>query len=222
MNNYPGDDPQQPAEDTPPDEPSDTELTQPVGYWERQAAERAREQQGRPDPTTAYPQGGPVFNPTSGQPNPYPYGPENPYGPYAQQPYGEQQPFDPPPPGQPAAYPTAPGVPPYQPPYAGYQRVLPDHPQSTMALVLGLIGLVGAFFLCGVTLIVSPFAWAVGSSALKDIRASQGQVGGEGKAQTGMILGIVGTVFLILAVIAVIGFIVLLVASDTSSTGSSI
>ncbi len=91
-----------------------------------------------------------------------------------------------------------------------------------MALVLGLIGLVGAFFLCGVTLIVSPFAWAVGSSALKDIRASQGQVGGEGKAQTGMILGIVGTVFLILAVVAVIAFIVLLVASDTSTTGSSI
>ncbi len=250
MNTYPGDDPQQPdseqpAEDTPTDEPSDTELTQPVGYWERQAAERAREQQGRPDPTTPYPQGGPVFNPASGQappgseqghgqgsqnlggessygqPNPYPYGPQNPYGLYAQQPYGGQ-PSDPPQPGQPAPYSPAPGVPAYQPPYVGYQQVPPDHPQSTLALVLGLVGLIGGFLLCGVAWIVSPFAWAVGSSALKDIRASQGRVGGEGKAQAGMILGIIGTVLLILAVILVIGFVVLVVVSDTSSTGSSI
>ncbi len=246
MNTYPGDDQQQPdgeqpVEDTPADDSSDTEPTQPVGYWERQAAERAREQ-GQPDPTTAYPQSGAVFNPTSGQPSsgseqvspaqggegpygqadPYPYGPQNPYGPYAQQPYGGQQPSALPPPGQSAPYPPTPGVAPYRPPYVGYQQVLPDHPQSTLALVLGLVGLIGGFLLCGILWIVSPFAWAVGSSALKDIRASQGQVGGEGKAQAGMILGIIGTGLLILAVIVLIGFVVLLVTSDTSSTGSSI
>jgi Domain of unknown function (DUF4190) len=233
VNTYPGDDPQQPdseqpVEDTPTDEPSDTELTQPVGYWERQAAEQAAEQareQAGPEPTTAYPQGGAVFNPTSGQApqqNPYPLGSENPYGPYAQQPYGGQQPSQLPPPGQPAPYTPARGVAPYQPPYVGYQQALPDHPQSTLALVLGLVGLIGGFVICGLPLIVSPFAWALGSSALKDIRASQGQLGGEGKAQAGMVLGIIGTVLLILAVIAVVGFVVLLVASDTSSTGSSI
>jgi len=256
VNTYPGDDPQQPdseqpVDDTPADgpadEPADTELTQPVGYWERQAAELAREQQAPPHPTTPYSQGGPVFNPAPGQhspgfeqgqghesalgsppqggespyaqPNPYPYGPQNPYGPYSPQPYGGR-PTTPHPPGQPAPYVPPRGVAPYQPPYSG--PVLPDHAQSTMALVLGLVGLIGGFFLCGVAWLVSPFAWAVGSSALKDIRASQGQVGGEGKAQAGMVLGIIGTVLLILALLFVIGFVVLLVAADTSSTGSSI
>ena len=67
--------------------------------------------------------------------------------------------------------------------------------------MLGLVGLVGAFIFCGVTLLVSPFAWGVGHSALKDIRASQGRIGGESQARTGMILGIVGTALLILAVV---------------------
>ena len=250
VSTHPGDDPQQPpseqpAEDTPADAPSETELTQPVGPWDRQAAEPTRDQ-GGPGPTTPYPQVGPVLDPTtsqaspgqndeaaqgsqsewggspSGQPNPFPYGPEHPHGHYVPQPYAGPQPSDPPPLGQPAPYLPSPGVAPHQPPYAGYQQVLPDHPQSTMALVLGLVGLIGGFFLCGVAWIVSPFAWAVGSSALKEIRASQGQMGGEGKAQAGMVLGIIGTVFLILALLVVIGFVVLLVASDTSSTGDFI
>ena len=56
-----------------PEDPDETEPTQPVGYWERraseQAAEQARAQGGQPYPTTPYPQGGPVFNPTSAQPS---------------------------------------------------------------------------------------------------------------------------------------------------------
>ena len=84
------------------------------------------------------------------------------------------------------------------PPYGGFAAPPPDHPQSTLALVLGLVGVVGAFIFCGVPLVVSPFAWALGHNALKEIRASQGRLGGESQARAGMILGIIGTVLLIL------------------------
>ena len=109
------------------------------------------------------------------------------------------------------------------PPYGGYLVRPPDHPQATLALVLGLVGLVGAAVFCGVTLVVSPFAWAIGSSALKEIRASQGRTGGESNARTGMILGIIGTVLLILVVVFIAFAIVMALVSDSSTTtGSSV
>jgi hypothetical protein len=236
MTTYPGDDPQtpddqqdpatqRPEDDVPTTGEADgTEPTQPVGYWERraseQAAEHPRAEGGRPYPTTPYPQGGPVFNPTSAQasapaqpaPSPYDHGP---YGPLAPASYGGQPPGQPPAPGQPAAYAPMPG-------YAGFVAPPPDHPQATLSLVLGLVGLIGAFVFCGVTLVVSPFAWAIGQSALKEIRASQGRLGGESPARTGMILGIIGTVLLLLAVVAVIGFIFLIALSGSTTTGSSV
>jgi hypothetical protein len=108
------------------------------------------------------------------------------------------------------------------PPYGGYAARPPDHPQATMALVLGLVGVVGAFILC-FPLLVAPFAWGVGHSALKDIRASQGQIGGESQARTGMILGIVGTALLVLFAVILLIIIVAAVAADPSSTtGSSV
>jgi len=244
MTSYPGDDPQQPDDPQDPASglpendaaaPDGTEPTQPVGYWERrareQAAEQARAQSGHPYPTTPYPQGGPVFNPTSQ--NLYGQAPQE-QGQYAQAPYAQnpsaQSPYSQPGPasygGQPPGSPPAPGQPaPYapKPPYGGFVARPPDHPQATLALVLGLVGVVGAFIFCGVTLLVSPFAWGVGHSALKDIRASQGRVGGESQARTGMILGIVGTALLILAVVVLIIIIVAAIASDPSSTtGSSV
>jgi hypothetical protein len=221
MTTYPGDDPQT------PDDPDGTEPTQPVGYWERraneQAAEQARAQGGQPYPTTPYPQGGPVFNPTSSLQNPYgqaSYG-QAPQGqaPRAQGPYAQPGPASyggqPPAPGQPAPY--AP-----MPPYGGLLVRPPDHDQATLSLILGLVGLIGSFVFCGVTLLVSPFAWGVGHSALKDIRASQGRLGGESNARTGMILGIIGTALLVLVLLIVIFAIVMSAATDTSSTGSSV
>jgi hypothetical protein len=231
-----------------PEDPEGTEPTQPVGYWERraneEAAERARAQGGQPggqpSPTTPYPQSGPVFNPTTAQasppsqpaqpappPQPAPgYGPgfqggPNPYGqgPYGQAPYG--QPTPPSYGGQPPGLPPAPGQPvPYapMPAYGGFVAPPPDHPQSTLALVLGLVGVIGAFVLCAVPLLVSPFAWAVGHSALKEIRASQGRLGGESNARTGMILGIIGTVFLILIVLFIVFAIVMAIVVDSSTT----
>ncbi len=237
MTTYPGDDPQtpddpqDPAAQRPedgvptPEDADGTEPTQPVGYWERraseQAADQSRAERGQPYPTTPYPQSGPVFNPTSAQtsaqpsqpaPNPYAHGP---YGPPPATSYGGQPPGQPPATGQPAAYAPMPG-------YGGFVAPPPDHPQATLSLVLGLVGLIGALVFCGVTLVVSPFAWAIGQSALKQIRASQGRLGGEGPARTGMILGIIGTALLVLAVLAVIAVIVLIAASESTTTGSSV
>ena len=210
MSSYPGGGPQapddQPRDDQPQDDqPSDTpgtEPTQPVGYWERQAAERTWEQAaGRPDPTTPYPQGQP---------------------PYGQQPYAGQPAGYPQPPGQPGPYQPQPG--PYQPqPYSAFSPPVPDHPQSTLALILGLVGLVGALVFCFLPLVVSPFAWAVGRSALKEIDASYGRLGGSSNAKAGMIMGIIGTVFLAIALVLVVVFIIAVVLSAESTTsGSSI
>jgi hypothetical protein len=107
-------------------------------------------------------------------------------------------------------------------PYAAFAPRVPDHPQATLALVLGLVGVVGAFVLCGVTLVVSPFAWALGHNAVKEIEASQGRLGGSSNARAGMILGIIGSVLLIVAILAVVAFVVLVVAADSTSTGSSV
>ena len=243
MSTYPGENPQQPEGEQPADQqptdqtdqpdpgvPPETEPTQPVGYWERQAAEQS---------------GGPVFNPTTAQPTqgweqgatrPYEQGPygqpgqqgqqgQSPYGQpgygqpaYGQQPYGQptgqQQPGYgyPPPTAQPGGHP---GYPPY-----AFAPPRPDHPQATLSMVLGICGLVFGFG-CGLGFLASPFAWALGRNAVKEIRASQGQLGGEGTAKAGMITGIVGTVLLVLGVLALIGFVVLVALTGTSS-GSSI
>ncbi|GAA1797044.1 hypothetical protein GCM10009795_048110 [Nocardioides hankookensis] len=129
-------------------------------------------------------------------------GPEHPYG--APQEPGQQPP---PPPygygGQPYAY---------RPP-------VPKHPSATTAMVLGIIGLVGILACGGVTLVLSPFAWAIGSRAVKEIDAAPpGTVGGRDEANSGRIMGIIGTVLLVLAALAVVILVVALVAVGSSSS----
>ncbi len=248
MTTYPGEDPQKP-EDQPEDhaEPG-TEPTQPVGYWERQAAEQARAQVQQGDPFAS--PSGAVFNPTSAQPSsgwsqPGDQNPTRPYeqgpysqpvrtarvptarvlrpAPYGQGPYGQPSYAAPapgpgygyPPPGGQSGMPPAPGYPPY-----AFAPPRPDHPQSNLALILGIVGLVTGF-LCGLGFVISPFAWGLGRNAVKEIQASQGRLGGEGPAKAGMITGIVGTVFLAIGVLLLIGFAVLVVAG-ASSSGSSV
>lgn len=243
MTNYPGEPPQpsdgesnqgQP-QDGPAngstEGPSDTELTQPVGYWERQAAEQERAQQAgqqpaqqpaqpwaqpwaqRPDPTTAYPSQ-PSSQPYGQAPpayqQPQPYG-----GPYDQQ-YGQGQGY-PPASGQSGPQGMAPGY----PPYGAFTPPVRDHPQSTTALVLGIVGLVGGLS-CGLGFFVSPFAWALGRNASKEIAASRGQIGGEGQARAGMIMGIIGTVLLVLGLLAIALIIVIAIAGSSSTSGSSV
>jgi len=66
---------------------------------------------------------------------------------------------------------------------------VPDHPQSTTVLVLGILGVV----VCGV---LAPFAWVMGSRVLREIDASQGRLGGRSAAQVGWVLGIIGSVMI--------------------------
>ena len=61
-------------------------------------------------------------------------------------------------------------------------------------MVLGILGLV----LCGV---IGPFAWVMGSKAVKQIDANPNAYSGRGEANAGKIMGIVGTVLLILGVV---------------------
>ena len=68
--------------------------------------------------------------------------------------------------------------------------------------------------------LASPFAWALGRNAVKDIQASRGQLGGEGSAKAGMILGIIGTIVLILVVLLLILFAVLVAISETTTTSN--
>jgi uncharacterized membrane protein YjgN (DUF898 family) len=105
-----------------------------------------------------------------------------------------------------------PGPPPPNPyggvPYGAY--AVQDHPQAMMALVLGILGLV----VCGV---VAPFAWVVGGRAVAEIDASGGQLGGRSTANTGRILGIVGTVFLGLGLLALVGILIIFVGVASTS-----
>ncbi len=82
-----------------------------------------------------------------------------------------------------------------------YAAVLPDHPQSTMVLVLGIISIVG-FAITG------PFAWFFGSKARKEIAANPGVYKEGGILNIGWILGIIGTVFLILGTVAMVAYFI--------------
>jgi hypothetical protein len=87
-----------------------------------------------------------------------------------------------------------------------YGTVAPDHPRSTLALILGILGVVA----CS---IVAPFALVIGRRAVKEIDASGGQLGGRSMAQAGFILGVIGTVILALSLIGGVVLIIVTAAS---------
>ena len=132
-------------------------------------------------------------------------------------PYDEgSQPPQPPPgqyPGQqPPPYPPS-GQQGYPPPYPSYQQGYQpygpqqqDHPQATLSMILGIIGVV----VCGFT---APFALVIGRRAMNEIDASGGTLGGRGMAQAGFILGIVGSVFLVLGLLYLIGVIIFAISA---------
>lgn len=201
MNNYPGE-PPTPANQPGSGQPGDAGTTQEVGYWQSQA-------QGN-EPTAPLPPQEPVWNPTTqqpygtGQPPTQQPGPPAPPPPPAQQ----QTPYGAPLPPPPSAYgqpPVHPQVPMPAPGYSPMQT--PVHPDANTALIVGIISLAGAF-VCVLPLLASPFAWVMGSKALKTVRASNGQYRGESEARIGQVLGIIGTIFLILGIL---GFVLLMV-----------
>lgn len=141
-------------------------------------------------------------------PPPYPpqypaYPPQYPAYPAAQQPgYPQQSQAPAYPPYQQPGQPGQPGQSQYPQPYVTPGR--PTHPKAGLSLGLGLGGLLGSLMLCGVPLLLCPFAWAIGHRARKDIERSGGQLDGYEMARAGMICGIIGTVLLVLAVLGLI------------------
>ena len=100
----------------------------------------------------------------------------------------------PPFPQQPAApQPAAPQAYPAYPPAAPYGYALPEHPQGTTILVLGILGL---FFA-----ITGPFALVMGNRARKEIAA--GQYAQSTTVTIGWVLGIITTLYLALVVVII-------------------
>ena len=127
----------------------------------------------------------------------------------------EEHPREPdePPAYQPYTPPPAYGPP--QPPTYGYgygPPALPDHPQASTALVLGLVSLAGGFF-CGLPLVAGPFAWATGARARREIDRDP-RYGGRDRATAGMVMGMVATGLLALVVLVVAAAILLVVAAE--------
>ncbi|HYG93979.1 MAG TPA: DUF4190 domain-containing protein [Nocardioides sp.] len=138
--------------------------------------------------------------------------------------YG-QRPDDPSaaPPGPVPQPPQQPGYPQYspygpaQPPAYGYAGpALPEHPQTNTAFVLGLVSLVGGF-VCGLPILVGPFAWAMGARAVREMDAAPGTYGGRDKAKAGMIMGIIATALLGLALFVIAVVVVVIVAAGAST-----
>lgn len=81
-------------------------------------------------------------------------------------------------------------------PPGGMASTPPTDNQAVVALVLGICSVFCCF--------LGPVAFFLGNSALRRIRGSGGTVSGEGMAQAGRILGIIGTVLLALGVLWVV------------------
>ena len=91
--------------------------------------------------------------------------------------------------------------PPQQPYYQGY----PEASQSTLVLVLGILGLV-------VCQILSPIAWYLASQELTAIDTGRRDPSGRSVANAGRILGIIGSVLLVLGLFA-LGFLLLVLVA---------
>ncbi|GHJ59259.1 hypothetical protein NOK12_17770 [Nocardioides sp. OK12] len=159
-----------------------------------------------PDETTPS-----THQPSGQEPPPPPYGQQPPvYGqdPWSQQGYPQQ---GYPPPQQPYGY-AQPGYP--QP---GYPAPGPTmHPSANTALVLGIVSLAGGLMLCGLPLVVGPFAWWTGRRAKREIEAAPHQYSGASEAGAGMVLGIVSTVLLGLALLGAVLFVALLIVGASA------
>lgn len=103
-----------------------------------------------------------------------------------------ENPYGPVPPNQPPVGPPA-----YQP--MGQAMGQPNgawpqpHPNATLVLILGLLGLLA----CGV---VAPFAWVMGNKARKEVRANPAYVE-DTTLKAGRVLGIVGSVLLVVSLL---------------------
>jgi len=85
-----------------------------------------------------------------------------------------------------------------------------EHPQATLAFVLGLLSVLGLT-------ILGPFGWYIGNKVVGEIDRDGREFANRGIAMAGKVLGIIGTVFLILSVLAFAAFIVFVVVAASTS-----
>lgn len=165
-----------PPGDTPPERPEDQPAAEDEAGAEETRADETREvraEEPRPEQRPGHAEPPPGY---AGQPRP----------PWEQ----PQQRPGPPPYGYP---PGPPGPMPY----------VPDHPKTTMVLVLGILGVV-------VCQVLAPFAWVIGKRTLDEIDASQGRWGGRTATQAGYVLGIVGTILLGLGLALLVVYVIIM------------
>lgn len=79
--------------------------------------------------------------------------------------------------------------------------VQPEHPQATLVLVLGILGL----FVGGLT---SPFAWWIGQRARREVQQTPGAYASTTSLTVGWVLGILGTVYLAFLIAMVLFMVV--------------
>ncbi|HXU33550.1 MAG TPA: hypothetical protein VN851_23530 [Thermoanaerobaculia bacterium] len=75
--------------------------------------------------------------------------------------------------------------------------------QAITALILGIAGIL-TVWCCGFGIVVSPFAWFLGHKELQMIASGQSPATGQGIAQAGKILGLIGTILGILMLVWVL------------------
>ncbi len=180
---HPGD-----ALGTPPVDPASPVVAEPVPTVEPPQAWPSYPDRV-PDPT----------QPAGGSPYGQPYGPPSAapqYGGYGSGSIPSYGPVDPGY-GAPTDYPPTPaygypgyGVSPYQPSYGGqsaYGMVAQTHPQATVAMVLGIVGLV-------VCPLVGIAGLVLGGRARREIDADPVRYNGRGMATAGYVLGILSIV----------------------------
>ena len=132
---------------------------------------------------------------------------------------GPDAPKSEPPPQQGYNYGYGPPQPGY-PPYAPYGYPPRPHPEANKVLVLGLVAIVGGMA-CYLPILVAPFAWIIGNRVTREIDAAGGHWGGRSEAQTGRILGMVGTGLLVLGLLLLALVIGLGVSGVFDESGNS-
>ena len=121
----------------------------------------------------------------------------------AEQPYGQQPGY-----GQPSSPPAYGGGAPDQVRFHTPGPTV-EHPQATLAFVLGLLSVLGLT-------ILGPFGWYYGNKVVAQIDQDPREYNNRGIAMAGKVLGIIGTVFLALTVLLVIGAVIFAVAASSS------
>jgi len=156
-----------------------------------------------------------------------PSGPAQSYG--SAPSYGSPQPYDPNQPDYPTqsygsagSYGSAPEVQGYQQPayppaeqsnyvVAQPYGALPEHPQGTTILVLGIVGLF--------VTICAPIAWYMGSKAQKEIAASGVRYANEQNINIGKIIGMVLTILAIVGIVIAVIFLVIVIVAGVATSG---